>query len=119
MRAVAMEAPVRNLSGDIRSRSRPAWLAQELPFALFLAFNGLMAWLAWSLTTDVRHWRHLIAAGEHTRVPLREPATSEIILAGIPQLWLVGAVLLGLLAAYWHARFAADTAARGRRPAVG
>ena len=93
-------------------------LADELPLGLFLLFNGLMAWLAWSLSTDVRHWRGLLAVGERALVPFREPQISESILAGIPQFWLVGAVLLGILAAYWHFRFARgdDDTPGARRP---
>ena len=108
-----MELPMRRWLHSHSTEWSMATLADELPLGLFLVFNGTMAWLAWSLSTDVRHWRGLIDAGELALVPLREPRTSEIILAGVPHLWLIGAGLLGCLALYWHARFV-----RGEREVV-
>ena len=77
-------------------------LAEELPATLFIAYNGVMAWLAWSLSRDVELWRAHAAAGEFKHLPPHEPGASEAILAGLPAMWLLGAVLLGALAAYWH-----------------
>jgi len=81
---------------------RAVKLLSELPLILFVAFNGVMLWLVWDLKRDLARLRQ--ADGASLLVPSTTDVThSANILQGLPVFWAVGAIAIGLLAAYWHA----------------
>ncbi len=88
----------------MRTLKAVAWLTNEPPLLLFVMFNAVMGWLVWSLTRDIAVWKAQLANGEPSRVPFAEPGLSQSILEGLPTFWLAGAVVIGVLAAYWHVR---------------
>lgn len=88
----------------LRTNSIASRLLDEIPLTLFAVFNAVMLWLVWSLRVDVGRWKERLAVGDVPRVPHGEPARSEAILQGLPMFWLAGAVAIGALAVFWHAR---------------